>query len=31
MTVPARRISDVVEGNACTTLDLSVISRFVRS
>nr|WP_233547442.1 hypothetical protein [Collinsella sp. AM24-1] len=31
MTEPARRISDAVEGNACTTLDLHFISRFVCS
>ena len=31
MTAPASRTSDAVEGNACTTLDLRFISRFVRS
>ena len=31
MTVPARRTSDAVEGNACTTIDLRFISLFVRS
>ena len=31
MTVPARRTSDAVEGNACATIDLRYISLFVRS